>query len=430
MNLISKWRKARIKRLSKEGFWFGAGQIASIVGSLFLVRILTEHLDPDQYGQLSLGLTIAGLVNTVVMGGITNGISRFYPIAVEKQDLYGYMYATRRLLLYATAVAVLINLLLIIALLWLGYSQLLALAALVFVFSLFSAYNAAVSAIQNAARQRSIVAFHVGLDAWLKIGLVLLVIYWFGNSSTSVVIGYTFSSFLIILSQIVFLRRTMLAQKQQSRTDYQWIKQMFSYSLPFATWGIFVWAQQSAARWALEVFTTTETVGLYFVLFQLGYAPIQILTSTGLAFLIPIIFARSGDGSSAIGKDNVRVLIKKIAFLGLWLTTIAVLLAAILHSYIFRLLVNDSFFSVSSFLPWVVLAGGIFSVAQLYASKAMALLKTKKIISAMIGSSIIGIAAAMVGTYYFSLIGAVFSMVIHSISYLIWIVIAARALDK
>jgi hypothetical protein len=60
----------------------------------------------------------------------------------------------------------------------------------------------------------------------------------------------------------------------------------------------------------------------------------------------------------------------------------------------------------------------------------MALLMTKKIIPASIGSSIIGIAAAIVGTYYFSLAGAVFSMVIHATSYFIWIVITARSIDK
>jgi hypothetical protein len=60
----------------------------------------------------------------------------------------------------------------------------------------------------------------------------------------------------------------------------------------------------------------------------------------------------------------------------------------------------------------------------------MALLMTKKIIAASIGSSIIGIAAAIVGTYYFSLVGAVASMVVHATSYFLWIVITTRSIDK
>jgi len=420
----------RIKRLAKEGSWIVIGQIAAVAGTLVLVRVLTEHLDPAQYGQLALGLTVAGLVNAVVMGGVTNGISRFYSIAAEKQDLVGYLHATRHLLAYATAAAVAIGLILMASLYWLGYSQWIGLAAAALVFSVLSGYNSTLSAIQNAARQRAIVAFHGGLDAWLKILLAVGVVLWLGASSTAVVIGYACSSLLITVSQLIFMRRTIPQQQTRIPNRQQWMPQIWAYSLPFATWGIFGWAQQSSARWALEAFTTTETVGLYSVVTQLGYAPIQMVTGTALTFLTPILFARTGDAQSLDRNNNVRDLTKKLVLLGFCLTAFAVLVAAVLHSYIFHLLVNDSYFSVSYFLPWAVLAGGIFSVAQLYASRVMALLMSKKIIAASIGSSIIGIAAAIVGTYYFSLAGAVVSMVVHAISYFLWIVITARSIDK
>ncbi len=429
-NSTPKQSMTRIKRLVKEGSWIVAGQIAAVAGALVMVPVLTEHLDPAQYGQLALGLTVAGFINQVVMGGMTNGISRFYSIAAEKQDLGGYMYATRRLLLYATVVVVVISLILITGLLWLAYSQWIALAAAALVFSVLSGYNSALNGIHNAARQRAVVAFHGGLDAWLKIGLALGVMFWLGNSSEAVVIGYACSSLLIIFSQLVFLRRAIPAQKQQPTKDHQWMGQMWVYSLPFVTWGILGWAQQSSARWALEAFTTTETVGLYSVVTQLGYAPIQMVTGTALTFLTPILFARTGDAQSLDRNNNVRDLTKKLVLLGFCLTAFSALAAAVSHSYIFHLLVNDAYFSVSYFLPWVVLAGGVFSVAQLYASRIMALLMTQKIIAASIGSSIIGIAAAIVGTYYFSLAGAVVSMVVHAAAYFLWIVITARSIDR
>ena len=76
---------SRINRLAKEGSWVIIGQIIAILGSLVLVRVLTEYLKPVQYGQLVLGLTLGGLVNQVVMGGMSNGITRFYSIAAEKK---------------------------------------------------------------------------------------------------------------------------------------------------------------------------------------------------------------------------------------------------------------------------------------------------------------------------------------------------------
>jgi len=83
-------RSERFRRLSKEGFWIVIGQVATVLSALALVRVLTEYLEPAQYGQLALGLTVAGLVNQVVMGGVTAGIGRFYSIAAEKNDLPGY----------------------------------------------------------------------------------------------------------------------------------------------------------------------------------------------------------------------------------------------------------------------------------------------------------------------------------------------------
>ena len=128
-------------RLAKEGSWIFAGQIAAVLGALALVRVLTEYLEPAQYGQLALGLTVAGLASQVVIGGVTNGISRFYSIAAEKNDLPGYLYASRRLMGYATAVVVAIALVLMAGLLWLGYSQWIGLAAAALVFSISSGSN-------------------------------------------------------------------------------------------------------------------------------------------------------------------------------------------------------------------------------------------------------------------------------------------------
>lgn len=420
----------RIKRLAKEGSWILIGQIATVTGALVLVRVLTEYLDPAQYGQLALGLTIAGLVNAVVMGGIINGIGRFYSIAAEKQDLGGYLHATRHLLAYATVAVVAIGLMLIASLLWLGYSQWIGLTAAALVLSALSGYNSALNGIQNAARQRAVVAFHSGLDAWLKILLAVGVVLWLGASSSAVVIGYACSSLLITFSQLIFLRHTIPQQHTHTQNHQQWMHQMWTYSLPFATWGIFGWAQQSSARWALEMFTTTASVGFYSVLSQLGYAPIQVVTAFMMTFLTPILFAKAGDACCSVRNENVDKLINKLAMLGLVLTGCAFIVAMLFHSYIFQLFVSHRYFSVSHYLPWFVLSGGIFTVAQIYASRLMTLMMPNKMIAASIGSSAIGIISAYVGVYYFSLQGAMASLLVHAISYFIWIVATGRSLTK
>ena len=313
---------SRLRRLTKEGSWIVIGQIAAVAGALVLVRVLTEYLDPAQYGQLALGLTVAGLVNQVVMGGITAGIGRFYSIAAEKQDLGGYLHATRWLLAYATLAVVIVGSILIAGLLWSGYSQWMGLAAAALMFSVLSGYNSALSGIQNAARQRAIVAFHGGLDAWLKILLAVGVMLWLGTSSAAVVIGYICSSLLVTASQLVFLRRTIPLHQTHTPDHQPWMLQMWAYSWPFSIWGIFTWMQQVSDRWALHAFGTTAEVGQYAVLFQLGYTPIAMVTGMAMSFLGPILYQRSGDATNHARNANVHRLGWQMTHLSLMVTLI------------------------------------------------------------------------------------------------------------
>ncbi len=410
----------RIARIAREAGWIVAGQIASVLGALVLVRVLTEHLDPTQYGQLALGLTVAGLVNQVVMGGVTAGIGRFYSIAAEKQDLHNYLRASRRLILYATLPVVAIALALLVGLLWLGYSQWMGLAAAALAFSVISGYNSSLSGIQNAARQRAIVAFHGGLDAWLKILLVLGVLLWLGSSSTAVVIGYASSSLFVTCSQFIFLRRLIPPQCTHRGDSTQWVGQMWAYSWPFSAWGIFSWAQQSSDRWALEAFTTTHEVGLYAVLFQLGYVPISIATGLVMSFMGPILYQRSGDATDSDRNATVHRLAWRITFFSLFITVIGFFFALVLHRWIFRLLVASQYRSVSYLLPWVVLAGGLFAAGQILALKLMSDMKPAAMTLAKIVTALLGVLLNIYFASVAGLNGIVGALVGFSVIYFMW----------
>lgn len=414
--------RARLKRLSKEGGWIVAGQIVSVLGALVLVRVLTEYLEPTQYGELALGLTIAGLVNQVVMGGVTNGISRFYSIAAEKGALSGYLKASRRLMGYATLAVGSIALALMTGLLCTGQSQWLGLTAAVLVFSLLSAFNSSLSGVQNAARQRSIVALHSGMDAWLKIGLAVGVMLWLGTSSMAVVIGYALSALLITASQLFFLRRLM---KKQANTNpglehENWALRIWSFSWPFSTWGIFTWAQQISDRWALETFATTQDVGQYAVVFQFGYAPIGLVTGLAMSFLGPILYQRSGAATDHNRNASVHRLAWCITGLSLMVSGFAFLFTFFLHEWLFQLLVAAPFRVSSHFLPWVVLAGGIFAAGQVLGVKMTSEMHSKAQLPPKVGTAVMGVALNVFGAWHFGVAGVIAALVTFSVIFFGW----------
>ena len=201
------FRSERFSRLSKEGFWIVLGQAMAVVGSLVGVRLLTELLDPAAYGELALGMTVATLVNQTVLGPLANGITRFYAPAVEQGDLGGYLNAVRRLVLAATGIIVFMILLAVTGLMIVGRTQWIVIAIAALLFAILSGYNSILSGIQNAARQRSIVALHQGMESWARFLVAAGFLLWLGATSKVAMVGYAMAVIPVLGSQYVFFRK-------------------------------------------------------------------------------------------------------------------------------------------------------------------------------------------------------------------------------
>lgn len=420
--------KSRFLRLAKEGFWIVVGKVAVVIGSLASVRIITEFLSPTEYGQLSLGLTLVSLFGQVVFGGLGAGIGRYYPVAAEEQDLYGYLVGSRRLLLYGAAIAVAICLVLTLGLDLFGYSEWISIVFAATLLAVLGGYNSILNRIQNAARQRAIVAMHSGLNAWLKIGLAVALLSWLGTSCVAVILGFAISAFLVTLSQLLFLGRTIvpfLPGVPFSKTE-DWPSKIWTYSWPFSTWGVFTWMQQVSDRWALGIYGTTQDVGFFAVVFQLGYTPIALVLTLFMSFLTPILFDRAGDATSAERNQDVHQIIWRITTTALFVTGFAVLTTGILHEWLFAILVASEFRWISYLLPWIILAGGIFAAGQLVSLKLMCELKVRELLIPKIATALIGIGLNMFGAAIAGVEGVVAAMVAFSSIYLAWITFLAR----
>jgi O-antigen/teichoic acid export membrane protein len=402
-----------------------SGQVVSAIGALVLLRVLTEYLNPSEYGNLALGLTAAALVNQVVLGGITAGIGRYYSIASEKNDLFSYLNASRQIVGIATLIVIVIAVLTVTALFGLGYSQWAGLAVSALVFSLFSGYNAILSGIQNSARNRAIASFHGVLEAVLKIPLAIGMMLCLGASSMAAILGYAFSSLIVTASQLIFLKHLTIQPDTKEIPNSNWSSEICSYSWPFSVFGIFTWMQQISDRWALQTFASEHDVGLYAVVFQLGFVPIGIVTGIAMTFLAPILYQRSGDAKNLERNASVHLLAWRITIIGLFITVLASGFAFFMHAQIFQLLVSEKYYSVSSFLPWVILAGGFFANGQILALKLMSEMKPLDMAAAKIVTALIGITLNYYFAFIYALKGVVIALFVFSFIYFNWMALLA-----
>ncbi|SRR6266571_2298482 len=416
----------RFRRLGREVFWVGLGQAAAVLGALVGVRVLTELLDPAVYGELALGMTLATLVNQTVLGPLGNGVTRFYAPAVEHGDLGGYLNAVRRLLLSATGIIVLMIFFAVAGLLIGGRPEWIGIATAALVFAILSGYNSILNGIQNAARQRSIVALHQGMESWARFLVAAGLLLWLGATSTVAMVGYAVAVILVLGSQYVLFRKIVPRHITGADKEGSWREQMWKFSWPISIFGMFTWVQLASDRWALELLATTQEVGLYAALFQLGYYPMSMLTGMAMQFLAPILYQRAGDASDDRRNANLNSLSWRLTGLALGVTGAAFLVALLFHVQIFRVFVASEYASVSHLLPWVILAGGVFAAGQTIALNLMSKMKTHTMMAAKIMTALLGVTFNFAGAYWYGTTGIVIAGILFSVSYFIWMAVLSK----
>lgn len=411
------FKSERFRRLSKEGSWIIIGQVAAVIGSLFGVRLITEILAPASYGQLSLALTMTTLINQTIIGPLGNGVSRFYSPASLKNDLSGYYSAVKYFTAYATWIIFLISIVAIISLLAVGKTEWIVITISALIFALFSGYGSIITGIQNAARKRSLVAIVQGIEPFFRFLVTAGLLLSLRDTTAVAIAGYTLSTFILVLAQYYIFRKDV---QISTSVDFKyWKDQIWKYSWPFATWGIFSWAQTASDRWALGYFASTKDLGHYAVLFQLGYYPMSMASGLAVQFLAPIFYHRIGIENEE-SKQEVNKMSWRITWSVLGLTVLGVLFLLGFHGLIFKIFVSENYASVSYLLPWMLLAGGIFAAAQTIALNLMSQMKTQTMTIVKIGSSLVGIVLNFIGAYYYGVPGVVCASNAFSIIYFCW----------
>ncbi len=422
VEIIAKQRSERFRRLSKEGFWIILGQALTLFGSIVGVRVLTGMLNPAAYGELALAVTVATLISQTIFGPLGNGVMRFYAPAVEHGDFPGYLLAVTQLVITATWIIFVLIPCAAAVLFFVHRGDLIVITSAALLFALVSGYNSVLTGIQSASRQRAIVALHQAMEAWVRFLFAAALLACFGARSGVAMAAYAISALAVLTSQFLFFRKR-IALTDSGDGGQAWRQQIWRYSWPFSAWGIFGWAQQSADRWALQIFGRTSDVGLYTVLFQLGYYPISIAIGMAMQFLAPIFYERSGDTKDIRRQAAVSNLSRRLMLLTLAATAAAFLLGSEVHAQVFAVFLSKDYARMSYLLPWMILAGGIFAAGQTVALNLMTQMRTQAMAVAKISTAVLGVAFTFLGAYWYKTPGVVIAAVSFSVLYLLWMVV-------
>jgi O-antigen/teichoic acid export membrane protein len=397
------------------------GYIVVFLGNIFLVKLLTEYLSPVEYGELALSLTLSVLAVQVSFSICASGIKRYYIISFEEKQTYPFMLAAKQLFLYGIYFTFFIELILSAALLFLGKKHLIWPLVVAIIFQILSVLNSLFNSLQNAIRNRKIVAIHEGLLVWMKIGFVYIIYSLLNKFYVNhIFIAYIFAVGFILVSQF-FAIKPLVTKKGIGKIDiFKWKQKIWQYSKPAMYYNVFSWLQMTSDRWAIETFLDTKQVGLYSTVLQLGWAPINIITTLGLSIISPIFFQKSGNAKDKEMNSKVYSASWNIIKISMLLFGIYFIISLFTHKYIYRYLVSEEYWEISHLLPWLILAGGLFSMSQILVMKIQSDMNPEKLILPKIIIASLGVFLNFIGAYYFGLNGIVGGMISFSILSFIW----------
>jgi len=423
--------RRRIGRLSREGGWLIIGQVIGVLGQLMLIRVMTEYLAPAEYGTLALALTIGVLVCQVSFANSMPGIMRYYTLAVECGDVLAFARAAQRSMGLSAIIAIALTCFILLGAMISQYSAWLPFIVAASLISILGSFNSTLSGIQNAARQRAVVAAHGAIDPWLRIILAASAVKYLGPTVFAALVGYSIAAALVMCSQWIFFLRLLTVQSQNvPNAITSWDQKIWTFSKPYVFFNLPTWAQTNSDRWSLQTYANSVSVGQFSALMQLGYAPIFMIVGFVNTLIGPILYSRSGDATDELRNAGVHRISWVLVAICLLLTGLGVWITWVFNARIFALLVGAEFQSVSYLLPWTVLAGGMLAAGQILNVKMASELRTQALLWPKMVISVAGVGVNFIGAYYGGIDGVVIAANVSSFVALIWFAFLAMSTER
>lgn len=415
--------------------WVAFGQLLAFAGSFVGVKVLINVMGMQTYGQLALGLTVAGALNLFIYGPIANVISRYFVIYREKNQLnvfFGVLKSAHKTM----AAIILISCLCVGSLIYMliGYewTMIVMMSSL---FGLTSGISLSYQSLQSAIRQRKIVALHQGLDVWARIALSVAMLYLFGNSGYIALLGYLLGTIIVAVSQNKYalgdpkIRAFLTSSQKYKQTDLQTVKEFCRYALPFILWAGIAFGSIYGDRWVLQYLFGEREVGVYAALHQIACSPVSLLVGIINQLSIPIIYECAGDMISTEQSKDSRKSLNQVVIVSSIIMFVITLVVWVFSEFLVRVFTNISLLEYHNMLWIITLGASIFQLGQILTTKGLYHNQPQVYLWPKIIQAVTFVVIAFLLGESFGVIGIPISTCISAIIYLFAVIYVNKSLE-
>jgi O-antigen/teichoic acid export membrane protein len=409
----------------KEIAWVALGQTIAFLGGLVGIKLLTNMMPPENYGELALGLTLAGVVNLFFFGPLGQVALRFYSACRERGNIIGFTRVLIRLhwqaILLLTAIS-----LPFLFFVGVGFGSIWVwLFALALLFGIFSGIQGTLLSLLGALRDRKMGAVTQGLDTWLRLGFAIALMAWMGSQGYWAIFGYALGALIIVVIQLRAVRRHGFQRERlasNERQDGGLRDEFFSYGLPFVAFAGLASISQYADRWLLQSFWSTGEVGIYAVMFQIASAPIVFLMGVATQLIIPVVFSRSGNLENRNRTQSSQSLLSRSVIVVGMLYFIVTLVTYVWGETLIAWLTNADYSLYASSLWLIVLSQALFNLAQFMVASGLSLNRPKAYFIPKLGQTATLLLAGTFLVRNGGIEGMAQALLFSSTVYFIWVV--------
>jgi len=327
-----------------DGVIHYSGFFLSTLGALTGILAISHTATPSHYGALAIYIAISNLFTLATKESISNTILN--DINPSPSILHHFK-------TLPSEAKFNLSLLLILTIILGAFVSENGLVdtALILTFSFFLSLSTIMESVFSSLKKRSAYSIHLIIKEIPRFVFAYF-FYSIEPSVTSLLAGFTFGLIITFVFDYHLSARIGPDLPIHAKRHAKHIS--VAPLIGLVTWGVLF-----LDRFVINYLIDAESLGGYFLLMQIGFAPIWSVTHAVAQYITPQHFKFNNPTNQSL---SILARSYRVFFLfGLLIFTTSILF----HHEIFKVLVGEEYRSFSSLLPWVIVNGFIFSFTQI-----------------------------------------------------------------
>ncbi len=376
--------------LGAEFFWVLFAQIATLVGGLLTIQLLSNMLTQIEFGIYALLFSVPSLLVSMLFTPAGQINMRFLVLAQEQRQVLRFYHDQKAILIIFSAISLFF---LIPCLLFLDeyISNFFWVYSVLAFLTLIIGYQTAQQFLLMAFRLR-VEASNVQLIGAFSRPLAVFLFLWlWGYDAFTAILGLSVGFAILALAQYFYLQRSWdkaISSSEDGKYSLKYqeegkspnlgegasdltMKNYLSYGSFHVVLGLVTVIALNADRWILSVVGTLEQVAIYASLMQISLAPTAFSFAVLTRMAAPLYY-KSKSEPQAVQDRYFMILL--LLWGGLCMSIL--FFAILFHHWIVVLITNETFAKYSYLLPWMILGLVLERTAQVFEMKGALFLKT------------------------------------------------------